>query len=365
MSRPVDNPADTPLRPRKARGAGALGRRVTLKDVAAHAGVGQITASRALREPDKVSPQLRARVLASMEALGYVANHVASGLASGSSRVVPVLIPTLMHAVYVPFLRGVHEVLEQHGYEMLLGTTEYRAATEAQLVSTLLGWFPAGLLLAGVDHLPQTVTRLRQAVAAGLPVVEFMDLADAPLDMNVGFSHRAVGAAVADWFADRGYRHIGYAGTLAADDLRSARRAEGFRAALAARGLPDHYELRADEPFSIALGGRLLARLLERHPQLQAVFFANDDLAAGAIFEAQRRGLQVGRDLAVMGFNDLEIAAAMHPSISSVAVDQHGMGRRVAALLLERLAGRRPSSPRFDTGFRIIERDSTSGGPRS
>ncbi|MCD7098472.1 LacI family DNA-binding transcriptional regulator [Stenotrophomonas sp. MMGLT7] len=351
----------TPAVPRRPR-AGA--RRVTLKDVAAHAGVGQITASRALREPDKVSPHLRERVLESMEALGYVANHVASGLASGSSRVVPVLIPTLAHSVYVPFLHGVHEVLERQGYELLLATTEYLPATEAQLVSTLLGWFPAGLLLAGVDHLPQTAARLRQAVAAGLPVVEFMDLADAPLDMNVGFSHRAVGEAVAHWFADRGYRHIGYAGTLAANDVRSARRAEGFAAALAARGLPAGYDLRVDEPFSIALGGRLLAQLLERHPQLQAVFFANDDLAAGAVFEMQRRGLQVGRDLALMGFNDLEIAAALYPSISSVAVDQHGMGRRAASLLLERLAGRRPASPRIDSGFRIIERDSTSGEPR-
>lgn len=349
---------ETLLRPRRARNADSGRRQVTLKQVAERAGVGQITASRVLREPDKVSPALRARVHAAMAELGYVANQVASGLASGTSRVVPVLIPTLAHAVYVPFLRGVHEVLERRGYEVLLGATEYHPETEARLVSTLLGWCPAGLLVAGVDHLPATRERLRQAVAAGLPVVEFMDLAEVPLDLNIGFSHRAVGAAVADWLADRGYRHIAYAGTLAGYDQRSTRRAEGFHAALAARGLQG-VEVLSAAPFSIALGGQLLGELLQRHPHIEAVFFANDDLAAGALFEAQRRGIAVPRQLAVMGFNDLEIAAAMHPAITSVAVDQYGMGRRSGELLLQRLAGDAATPQRIDTGFRIVERDST------
>ncbi|MFC0708324.1 substrate-binding domain-containing protein [Azorhizophilus paspali] len=186
-----------------------------------------------------------------------------------------------------------------------------------------------------------------------------MDLAEEPIDMNVGFSHRAVGAAVAAHFAERGYRHIAYAGTLAARDRRSARRAEGFRVELAARGLPDHYELCSEEPFSIGLGGRLLAQLLERYPQVQAVFFANDDLATGALFEAQRRGLRVPEEIALMGFNDTETAAAVRLAISSVAVDRHGMGRRAAALLLERLAGRELPQRVIDTGFEIVVRAST------
>ncbi|MCD9028374.1 LacI family DNA-binding transcriptional regulator [Luteimonas sp. BDR2-5] len=349
---------------RRTAKASAQPRRATLREVAALAGVGQITASRVLREPQRVSPALRARVLDAMEQLGYVANQVASGLASGASRVVPVLIPTLAHPVYVPFLHGVHALLDRHGYDVLLGTTEYLPQVESRLVTTFLGWCPVGLLVAGVDHLPATRARLQQQVAAGLPVVEFMDLADTPLDLNVGFSHRAVGAAVADFFADRGYRHVAYAGTLASHDLRSARRADGFRDALAARGLPSHYALRSEAPFSMALGGQLLAELLHRHPEVEAVFMANDDLAAGAIFEAQRRGIAVPEQLAVMGFNDLDIASVVRPSITSVAVDQRGMGERAAALLLERLAGRAPEETRIDIGFRIVERDSTAAAPR-
>jgi LacI family gluconate utilization system Gnt-I transcriptional repressor len=346
----------------RRRAALAQGKRATLKDVAQRAGVGLITASRVLREPGKVSPALKERILAAIDDLGYVANQVASGLASGASRVVPVLIPTLAHSVYVPFLNGVHAELDRHHYEVLLGITEYHPQTEAQLIETFLGWFPAGLLIAGVDHLPVMRRRLARAVELGVPVVEFMELTEDPLDFNVGFSHRAVGAAVAEYFARQGYRHIAYAGAQAALDHRSARRVDGFRATLAAHGLPAHYELRSEDSFSMALGGRLLAKLLENFPQIEAVFFANDDLAAGAVLEARRRGISLPERLAVMGFNDLEIASAMVPSISTVNVDQAGMGRIAAQLLVDKLAGKSLTVKSVDTGFRIIERETTFPG---
>jgi len=89
-----------------------------------------------------------------------------------------------------------------------------------------------------------------------------------------------------------------------------------------------------------------------------------DDLAAGALFEAQRRGLRVPQDLALMGFNDAPIAAAVVPALSSVAVDRRGMGHTVATLLLERLAGATPQARVIDTGFSIVARASTDAPPR-
>src|SRR5258708_27630744 len=95
-----------PRTPHRSRTALAQGKRATLKDVARRAGVGLITASRVLREPDKVSPALKVRILAAIDKLRYVANHVASRLAPGATRVGPVLIPTLAHRVYLPFPHG-------------------------------------------------------------------------------------------------------------------------------------------------------------------------------------------------------------------------------------------------------------------
>ena len=345
---------------RRNRAAGSQGKRATMCDVAKRAGVSSITVSRVLREPDKVSPLLRQRILSAVDELGYIANQVASGLASGASRIVPVLIPTLSTSLFVPFLNGVRSELDPRGYEVLLGTTEYQEEDETRLIATFLGWFPAGLIIAGVDHAPVTRQRLKNAVASGLPVVEYMEVTDSPIDINVGLSHRSVGEAVAQFFVDKGYRHIAYIGTLGSSDKRGARRLEAFQKTLHAKCLPSHYVALSEEPFSLLLGGRLFAQLIDAHPMVEAIFFANDDMAAGALGEARRRGIGIPREIAIMGFNDYEIASVMTPSISSVNVNPFDMGRIAARALLHSLDGIPGADRRIDTGFQIIERETTA-----
>ena len=347
-------------RNRRNRTAVSQGKRATMRDVATRAGVSLITVSRVLREPDKVSPLLRQRILSAVEELGYFANQVASGLASGASRVVPVLIPTLSAALFVPFLNGVRSELEPRGYEVLLGTTEYREDVETQLIATFLGWFPAGIIVAGVDHAAVTRQRLRNVVAAGVPVVEYLDVTDDAIDINVGFSHRAAGDAAARFFAAKGYRHIAFAGTLGSVDKRAARRVEGFQKALHSMCLPSHYVLLSEEPFSFFVGARVFAQLIDAYPMIEAMFFANDDMAAGALGEARKRGIRVPQDIALMGFADYEIASLMTPSISSINVNPLEIGRISARTLLAALDGRPDVRRRIDTGFQIIERETTA-----
>ena len=177
-----------------------------------------MTVSRALHKPEMVSEPLRAKILKAVDELGYVRNRVASGLASGTARLVPVVIPTLLHPVYIPFLEGAYSVLAQHGYQIILSTTEYHVSAEDQLIEALLGWFPDGLFLSGVDHSARTMSVLKRV---HIPIVEVMDLSDSPIGINVGFSHHKVGVAVAEYFHRKGYRQIAYAGTMTEIDLRS------------------------------------------------------------------------------------------------------------------------------------------------
>ena len=103
----------------------------------------------------------------------------------------------------------------------------------------------------------------------------------------------------------------------------------------------------------------MLDELLTNHPGIQAIFFANDDLAAGALFECQRRGIRVPDHLAIMGFNDLEIASAVVPTITSVATPRREIGVAAAQMLIAQLRGKPVVERRVDTGFKIIEREST------
>jgi LacI family gluconate utilization system Gnt-I transcriptional repressor len=349
---PQPSPPDTPIA-RKA---------VTLGDVAQHVGVGTMTVSRALHRPAMVSETLRAKILKAVDELGYVRNRVASGLASGTARLVPVVIPTLLHPVYIPFLEGAYSVLAQHGYQIILSTTEYQVSAEDRLIEALLGWFPDGLFLSGVDHSARTMSVLKRV---HIPIVEVMDLSDSPIGINVGFSHYKVGVAVAEYFYQKGYRQIAYAGTMTEIDLRSVKRIAGFQQTLKDYGLPYHYIQRSNEPFSIALGGKLFNELLLQQPDIQAVFFANDDLAAGALFECQRRGIRVPEQLAIMGFNDQEIASSTIPTITSVRTPRREIGQIAAQMLVDHLQSRPPAERQVDLGFKIIERASTQAAARS
>lgn len=331
-------------------------RRTTLSDVAQRAGVGTMTVSRAINKPEMVSPELRERIQQAVEELGYIPNKVAGGLASGKALSIPVILPTFYHSVYVPLLEGLYSVLPAEGYQILLGTTEYRVDKEEQLVSAFLGWWPDGMILAGVDHSERTCNMLAQAQ---IPVVEVMDLSENPLELNVGFSHYQVGVAVVEYLAAKGYRRIAYAGTLTEVDFRSVRRINAFQQTLRKLGLPHHYIERSTKPSSFALGKEMLNNLLVRHPEVDAVFFANDDLAAGALFECQRRGIAVPSQLALMGFNDQEIAAQVNPALTSVWTPRYEVGRRAAEMLLMRLRGQKLVAKQVDVGFKITERAST------
>jgi LacI family transcriptional regulator, gluconate utilization system Gnt-I transcriptional repressor len=332
-------------------------KRVTLSDVANHVGAGLMTVSRALRKPEMVSEPLRRKILHAVDELGYVRNRVASGLASGTAKVVPIIIPTLLHSIYVPLLQGVYSVLAQHGYQIILGTTEYLVSVEEQLVEAMLGWYPDGLLLSGVDHSARTVAVLKRA---RIPIVEIMDLSDTPMDINVGFSHYRVGVEAAEYFCRKGYTQIAYAGTLTEIDPRSVKRIAGFQKTLTEHGHRSDLIHRSNEPFSIALGGRLLNELLEKHPTIEAIFFGNDDLAAGALFECQRRGIKVPEQLAIMGFNDQEISRSTIPAITSVWTPRLETGQLAAQMLVEELHGRTPAERRVDLGFKIIQRESSN-----
>lgn len=128
----------------------------------------------------------------------------------------------------------------------------------------------------------------------------------------------------------------------------------------------DHRDLTAStpRPSTVGLGAELFASILAKTPDIEGLFCCNDDLALGALFECHRRGMRVPEDLAIIGFNDLELCASAYPSLSSVATPRYETGRRAAEIVLEivRGSGQRPSATCIDLGFSIIARDSTGRG---
>jgi LacI family gluconate utilization system Gnt-I transcriptional repressor len=322
-----------------------------MEDVARAAGVSLVTVSRAINTPERLAPATLATVRAAIQRLRYVPNLTAGSLASSRSRIIAAIVPTISNSIFSDTIDGLAQALAAQGYQLLLGQTHYREDEEARLIAAFLGRRVDGLVLTGIRHAQGVRTRLKRA---GIPVVETWDLTPRPIDMVVGFSNHAAGYAAARYLAGKGYDSLGFVG---GDDDRSAARLEGFGAGAGECGIASVLVQTVPSPSSVADGARALSALCKSaHPR--AVLCTNDMLAAGALFECQRRRFPVPERVALMGFADLPIAAGTEPPLTSVQVHATEMGQRAGALMLSRLRGEEDVERIVDLGFSVVERAS-------
>ncbi|MFN3376631.1 MAG: LacI family DNA-binding transcriptional regulator [Burkholderiaceae bacterium] len=329
--------------------------RTTLNDVARLAEVSPITASRALRGERGVAAELVERVKLAAAQLGYVPDPAARALASQRSAVVPVLVPLLSNALFVDVLEAVHRTLFPLGYQALIGVTHYDPQEEEQLLRTYLAHRPAGLLVTGFDR---TETARQLIAGSGVPCVHLMELTTAPGVHSVGFSQQQAAFTMTAHLLDRGYQRIAF--VAAQLDPRTLQRAEGYRRCLREAGRYDaRLELLSPAPSSIRLGAELLDELLRTRPDVDAVFFCNDDLAQGGVLAAQRLRVAVPGQLAIAGFNDLAGSDQMVPPLTTVRTPRAAIGEASAHMLLALMRGEPVAQPSIDLGFELMVRESS------
>lgn len=346
-------PADS-ASSRRSRASG----RVTLSDVAQAAGVSPMTVSRALRGERRVAATLVDKVREVAASLGYVPDLAARALASQKSTQVLVLVPMLSNTLFVEVLEAVHKVLFAQGYHMLIGVTHYDPAEEEQLLRAYLPMRPAGLLLTGFDHSEES----RKLLAANpVPRVHLMELREPGSGSDcysVGFSQIAAGAEMTRHLLDKGYRRIAFCGAQL--DARVMQRLEGYRQVLKQAGLYDQsLEILNPERSSLALGARQFETLLKAKTTVDAIFFCNDDIAQGALLEANRMGVRVPQQVAIAGFNDLPGSDQMVPPLTTIRTPRDEVGSKAASMLLQLLAGDSVRQASVDLGFRLVPRAST------
>jgi len=308
-------------------------KRATITDVAQQAEVGVTTVSRMLRDPAKVSEKLRKRIEAAIEILNYVPDPKAQALAAGKAQTIGVLIPSLSNIVFSDILRGIHDQVKGTPYQVQIGYTGYDKQEEDRLIALFLAQRPSALVVTGIDQSEKARALLDHA---DVPIVQILDDAADPIDTVIGFSHEKAVDLVVQHFLAQGYRAIGC--LVARFDPRVQRRLMGFRASLHARGVYDpKREGLSREASSVQLGRFLMGQVLDQAPDIDAIFCANDDLALGALFECQARGISVPDQMGIVGFNDLEMMAATHPALSSVQTHRYEIGAKAIEVILGRL----------------------------
>ncbi len=309
-----------------------------LADVARAAGVSLATASRALSEPAMVREDTRERVREAVVMLGYVPHGTARALATRRTRTIGAVFPPVDNPIFASATHALAQELAAAGYTLLLASHDYDFDAELAATRALVERGADGMVLVGLDHLPETFGVLARA---GVPYEISWSLDRAGRHHCVGFSHHAASMRVVQHLLDLGHREIAVIAGDTRHNDRARERLAGVKDALSSRNLKLPARRVVEVSFSVANGRAALAKLLNKAPGFTAVIGGNDPLAIGAMFECRARGIDVPGDLSIVGFDDIELAGELTPGLTTVRVPSADIGRESGRRLLERLAGKR------------------------
>jgi DNA-binding LacI/PurR family transcriptional regulator len=310
-------------------------RQPTIRDVARHAGVGVGTVSRVLNGSPAVSEGTHARVHRAMEELGYRRSQVARSLSVGRSHALGVVAPFFTTPSVIERLRGVVEQLASHDYDVVLFSVENPQQRDDALRNFARHDRVDGLLVISLPLSDAEVAALRRDE---LPVV-LIDVRHPALPHVVIDDVRG-GELAAEHLLDKGHRRMGFVGDAPDESLgftSSERRREGFRGALSRAGIEPDDALEQRGGQGRAASRELAHALLRGEERPTAVFAASDLQAFGVLEAAEALGLRTPEDVAVIGFDDIEMAAPM--GLTTVRQPLYETGARGADLLMAALAG--------------------------
>ena len=306
--------------------------RITLADVAAAAGVSKMTASRALRGASDVSKISIEKVQQAAREIGYVGNHLASSLSGRRSDLIGVVVPSMANIVFAEVLAGIAEGLGDSGLQPVFGVTDYDLDKEYDVIRNMLSWNPSGLIVTGLD---QSDYARRLLENANIPIVQIMDLDGTPIDACVGFSNHEAGAAMAEALLSKGRKKFGYIGCDLDKDARAAKRLTGFKEALNVAGTSIVATKIGDTPSSIKAGRELTAEVLTSKPDLDCIYYSNDDLAVGGAFHCIAAGIEVPDTLALAGFNGLDFVEGLPMAIATSRSPRREIGLAASKHILK------------------------------
>lgn len=304
--------------------------RITLSDVAQEAGVHPSTASRALNESTRsvVSHETVDRVLAAAERLGYRPNPLARGLRTNRTMTVGFVIPDVENPLFGPIIAGAEAGLAEEGYSLLIADDR---GDPGQAVGTLLERHVDGLIMASAAR--------EDAVSASLargdvPVVFVNRYAtDVPFPSIVGDDHAGIGLVV-EHLVDLGHAELGHVSGPQQLSTGFARK-DAFIDWCGRRGVPPRDDAIEEASwFQVEPGYRAAQTLLDRRPDLTAIVGGNDLIALGCYRAVRERGLEVGGDVSVTGYNDIPLLDLMQPPMTTVRVPYREMGWEAAASVL-------------------------------
>src|SRR6266567_8454423 len=334
--------------------------RPTIRQIADLAGVSIATVSRVLNGRGDVSDETRDLVSRVIRENGYTANRNARGLSAGRTGLVGILVPLVYPAYFSAILAGAAEALSERGLQIVLSPTGGEHDREVSVLDRLHG-LTDGALIILPEESSDELERLLDDGYRFVVVDPLMPLAERIPSVSAANTSGADQAM--QHLLELGHQRIaqimGPSGWLATEDRR-----RGYRAALAAAGILPDPVLEVESTPEILPGREAAGHLLDLPEPPTAIFAFNDDIAIGAVQAARARGLRVPEDLSIVGFDDVEHATIVVPTLTTVRQPLAEMGRTAVSLLIRLLERQRFETLHVELATRLVVRDSTAP-PRS
>ncbi|MFY0800592.1 LacI family DNA-binding transcriptional regulator [Peribacillus frigoritolerans] len=308
--------------------------RVTLQQVAKHAGVSTSTASLIVRNNPRISEATRKKVLKSMHELGYVYDRIAANLRSQSSDTVGIIITDISNTFFSEFLIGVHDALDEVGYTVLLGTTFDSVAKQDHLLSTMMEHRVGGLILCPVSESSQdTIERLNEIDTP--MVLAVRELPGVNSDY-VGIDYPEGARIAVDHLLGKGHKRIALLGGIK-ESSTWIERMEGYREALSRAGLEVDESLVIDSAPTREGGLEAVLKVLENPNPPTAIFCFSDLIAFGVMQGLMMKGITPGKDMDIVGFDNVPVAEIYHPPLTTISSFPRRIGKEAANLLYQQM----------------------------
>ena len=330
--------------------------KVTIKDVAAEAGVSEATVSRVINKSARVSQNTKEKVNQAINKLDYSPNANARHLRRNETKLIGLVIPDIWNPFFGAIVKGVEDLARGNDYNVVLFNTAGILARERKCINILKDRRVDGMIYMGKTYGQQRVDLLANC---DFPIV-VISREESEIEFpTVNINNYQAAYDMTSHLIAQGYQKIAFIGGPKEDTTAGLKREEGYKQALTDSEIEVNSDLMVKGEFTLKSGYQGIKTILDRQQTLDAVFAANDEMAVGAMRRIKEEDYMIPEDIAVAGFDNISLVDYVQPSLTTVVQPVYELGKKGIATLLSLIRGEELDTNDIVLDYEIVKREST------
>ncbi len=331
---------------------------VTMKDIAREAGISTTTVSRALNNKDAISPSTRKRILELAKQMDYTPNAVARGLKASRSATIGVVITDISDPFFAPIVKGIEKAARQEDYHLILSNTDENYQMEEEALETLIERRVDGLLITPVQTSFQDIVELKKKTIPFVLICRHFNF-ELLVELDYVSTDDVKGALLATThLIEKGHRRILFInGPTYVSSAKE--RLAGYKRALFEAGVKLDESLIREGGIKMEDGYRITKEELEKPRRFTAIFAYSDFVALGAMKALKEANLKIPRDIALIGYDDIDIVSFLEVPLTTMRIPKYELGMEGFKLLTKKMAGEADSPQKVILPTELVVREST------